>query len=171
MIVLKSYRIRSHSIPTVVCHRFCRYSFTTKSNFEPLRILFCGSDEFSAASLHKLHDEHQRNKNFIASIDVVCRPGKPVGRGQKTIREGFWSAKSSCTSVLNMGTVPIAKVADELGLPSHKIDTFTGWHVSIYFRLETVCITKCTTATKVSKPARQSDSRSLIWTLRTSKDS
>jgi len=55
---------------------------------EPLRILFCGSDDFSAASLNRLHAEQVKDKDFIASIDVVCKAGKPFGRG-KTIREGM----------------------------------------------------------------------------------
>ena len=62
--------------------------FATKTNLEPLRILFCGSDDFSIASLRRLHKEHQQDRDLIASIDVVCRPGKPVGRGRKIIREG-----------------------------------------------------------------------------------
>lgn len=60
-----------------------------KTNIEPLRILFCGSDAFSIASLQKLHNQHQIDKSLISSIDVVCRPGKPVGRGLKKIRHGI----------------------------------------------------------------------------------
>ncbi|KAG8528051.1 uncharacterized protein KY384_006967 [Bacidia gigantensis] len=86
----------------------CFYS--TRKAHEPLRILFCGSDDFSIASLTALHGEHLRKPETIASLDVVCRPGKPVGRGLKKLRE-----------------VPIAKVARELQLPLHQIDTFTGW--------------------------------------------
>ena len=55
----------------------------------PLRILFCGSDDFSITSLKALHREHLQNKSFIQSIDVVCRPGKRVGRGLKNIRQGL----------------------------------------------------------------------------------
>jgi methionyl-tRNA formyltransferase len=55
---------------------------------DPLRILFCGSDDFSIASLNALHGEHVNYPDNIASIDVVCKPGKRVGRGLKTIREG-----------------------------------------------------------------------------------
>ncbi len=58
-----------------------------KARAEPLRILFCGSDSFSIVSLQKLHDHHQKHKDLIASIDVVCRPGKPIGRGLKHIRK------------------------------------------------------------------------------------
>ncbi|KAF9882728.1 Methionyl-tRNA formyltransferase [Aspergillus nanangensis] len=83
--------------------------FTTKSH-DPLRILFCGSDEFSIASLKALHDEHVKQPDRISSIDVVCRPGKKVGRGLKTIRE-----------------VPIKAAATQLSLPIHEIDTFKGW--------------------------------------------
>lgn len=74
----------------------CRYSaaarwpayrcYATRS-FDPLRILFCGSDEFSIASLKALHDYRVKHPDQIASIDVVCRPGKRVGRGLKKIRE------------------------------------------------------------------------------------
>lgn len=61
--------------------------YSTKS-YDPLRILFCGSDEFSIASLKALHAYHLKEPSRIASIDVVCRPGKKVGRGLKKIREG-----------------------------------------------------------------------------------
>lgn len=59
-----------------------------KAGIEPLRILFCGSDAFSIASLRKLHERYQTHKDLIASIDVVCKPGKAVGRGLKSIRNG-----------------------------------------------------------------------------------
>jgi methionyl-tRNA formyltransferase len=62
-------------------------SVSTKSS-DPLRILFCGSDNFSIGSLRSLNDERQKDADSIASIDVVCRPGKRVGRDLKTVREG-----------------------------------------------------------------------------------
>ena len=65
-----------------------RRSYATAKVHDPLRILFCGSDEFSITSLQALHAEHVRNESRIASIDVVCRPGKPTGRGLKVIRQG-----------------------------------------------------------------------------------
>lgn len=61
---------------------------------QPLRILFCGSDNFSIASLKALDAERNSGAGqssgggLIESIDVVCRPGKRVGRGLKEIREG-----------------------------------------------------------------------------------
>ena len=77
--------------------RFCRRpvvlqglafrSYATKTS-DPLRILFCGSDEFSIAHLKALHAYHLKQPERISSIDVVCRPGKRVGRGLKQIREG-----------------------------------------------------------------------------------
>ncbi|KAI9701559.1 MAG: Methionyl-tRNA formyltransferase [Candelina mexicana] len=78
---------------------------------DPLRILFCGSEDFSIASLRAVHDEHIKDPNLIASIDVVCKPGKRVGRGLKGFRE-----------------VPIKAVAEDLNLPVHEIPTFTGWN-------------------------------------------
>lgn len=79
------------------CKRFtifgaCRQPLLSRkiSNLvqEPLRILFCGSDEFSTASLKRLHAEHEQDKGFIESIDVVCKIGKPSGRGMKNVKEG-----------------------------------------------------------------------------------
>ncbi|KAL2157679.1 hypothetical protein VTH06DRAFT_5162 [Thermothelomyces fergusii] len=79
---------------------------------DPLRILFCGSDEFSCASLQALHDEHKINSTLIRSIDVVVRPSKPTGRGYRVMRE-----------------VPLRSLAQQLDLPIHERDTFTGWNM------------------------------------------
>jgi len=111
----------------------CRHKSTI--TYDPLRILFCGSEDFSIASLRALHKEHIDRPDTIASIDVVCRPGKRVGRGLKAVREGrcslrlpeFWASP-------NMIAVPIQAVAKELALPVHNIDTFTGWLVGLYYR-------------------------------------
>lgn len=51
-----------------------------------------------------------RDPASIASIDVLVRPGKPSGRGLKSIREA-----------------PIKKVAQQLGLNVYERDTFRGW--------------------------------------------
>ena len=64
----------------------CRYSSCKVS--DPLNILFCGSDEFSVASLKALHREANREPASITNIDVVCRPDKRVGRGLKAVRQG-----------------------------------------------------------------------------------
>ncbi|PQE26954.1 hypothetical protein CJF31_00003694 [Rutstroemia sp. NJR-2017a BVV2] len=93
--------------------------YSTNDSWEPLRILFCGSDEFSSASLRALHAEHLRDPQSIASIDVVHRPAKRVDRGLKTIRQGN---RAPFPNVL-----PISGVAQELNLPVHERDTFTGW--------------------------------------------
>ncbi|KAL3472780.1 formyl transferase [Aspergillus californicus] len=102
--VLCLYR-RARLFPPSLSSRY----LSTKS-YDPLRILFCGSDEFSIASLKALHAEHVKRPDRIASIDVLCRPGKRVGRGLKQIRE-----------------VPIKAAATDLSLPIYEIDTFTGW--------------------------------------------
>ncbi|KAL8899757.1 MAG: hypothetical protein Q9192_001423 [Flavoplaca navasiana] len=78
--------------------------------YDPLRVLFCGSDKFSIVSLQALDRERRLGTGRIASIDVVCRPEKPVRRQLRAVRE-----------------VPIAATARCLGLPLHQIDTFTGW--------------------------------------------
>ena len=83
--------------------RACQIRSYTASQapFEPLRILFCGSDEFSIASLRALHKEHERDKTLIESIDVVCRPAKPVGRGLKDRRQGKFGQAPFFVPVLN----------------------------------------------------------------------
>ncbi|KAI9867161.1 MAG: Methionyl-tRNA formyltransferase [Trichoglossum hirsutum] len=88
----------------------CYARWSSNSARHPLHILFCGSDDFSVTSLKALHKELVERPDTIASINVVCRPGKRTGRGFKDIRE-----------------VPIKKVAKDLALPVHEIDTFTGW--------------------------------------------
>jgi len=92
-------------------------SASAKSS-DPLRILFCGSDPFSIASLRALHAEHLRDPSFIRTIDVLCRPGKRTGRGLKTLT-----------------SAPIKSSAATLGLRVHEIDTFTGWTPPFPFNL------------------------------------
>ncbi|KAF4965197.1 hypothetical protein FZEAL_10789 [Fusarium zealandicum] len=79
---------------------------------DPLRILFCGSDEFSCASLKAVYEEHGRNKSLIESLDVMVLPPKRTGRGFKTLRE-----------------VPCKLFAEELGLRTHQRETFTKWEL------------------------------------------
>ncbi|KAL8911114.1 MAG: hypothetical protein Q9171_003652 [Xanthocarpia ochracea] len=95
-----------------------QYRFATTKSYDPLRVLFCGSDEFSIASLQALDHERRAGSGYVASIDVVCRPEKPVRRHLRAVRE-----------------VPIATVARNLGLPLHQIDTFTGWTVSVLAKI------------------------------------
>ena len=78
-------------------HKFVRRRLfsSLRGPVDPLRILFCGSDDFSAASLRRLHNEHVQDSTFIASLDVLCKQGKLSGRGLKTIRDGKASFSSS----------------------------------------------------------------------------
>lgn len=63
-----------------------RHCYGTRS--DPLRILFCGSDEFSCVSLSALHREHVRNRGLVEALDVMVLPAKPTGRGLRRLREG-----------------------------------------------------------------------------------
>ncbi|KAI0974182.1 formyl transferase [Xylaria arbuscula] len=99
-----------HKISTVFLHQQGRRYSTDAKVSDPLHILFCGSDEFSCASLEALHAEHVRNPDLIRSIDVVVRPGKRTGRGYKIVRDP-----------------PVRSLANSLGLQIHERDTFTGW--------------------------------------------
>ncbi len=76
---------------------------------DKLRILFCGTGDFSIESLKALHIESKKT-NQIKSIDVVTRKDKRTGRGLKTLT-----------------SPPIKQSVANLGLPLHQIDTFTGW--------------------------------------------
>ncbi|KAF5018188.1 hypothetical protein F66182_9845 [Fusarium sp. NRRL 66182] len=70
---------------------------------DPLRVLFCGSDDFSCASLQAVFAEHSENKNLIESLDVMVLPPKRTGR------------------------VPCKLLAEDLGLRIHQRETFTKW--------------------------------------------
>lgn len=103
------------------CLRPCtpaRRPYATTRRHDPLRILFCGSDEFSKYSLEALHKLHQSNPEVVESIDVLCKTDKATGRGLKTIR-----------------APPIKDTALSLNLPLHQIDTFTGWTPPFSFNL------------------------------------
>jgi methionyl-tRNA formyltransferase len=63
--------------------------FASTKTSDPLRILFCGSDDFSIASLRAVHKLQEAEPQLIASIDVVHRPGKLTGRGLKELKEGM----------------------------------------------------------------------------------
>jgi hypothetical protein len=91
-----------------------RAGLSTKAS-GPLRILFCGSDDFSCESLSALHREHVRNPRLVESLDVMVRPPKRTGRGLKQFRE-----------------VPCKTLADSLSLTVHERDTFRGWPVSCW---------------------------------------
>ncbi|KAG6068706.1 hypothetical protein E4U32_008027 [Claviceps aff. humidiphila group G2b] len=55
---------------------------------EPLRILFCGSDDFSCPSLKALHQEMERKTGLVESIEVVVLPNKYKGRGLRYVEDG-----------------------------------------------------------------------------------
>lgn len=92
--------------------------YSSNSDLQPLRILFCGADEFSIRSLDAVRKLQATDYESVQSIDVVCRPDKRVGRGLKKVQE-----------------VPIKSYAKGLDLPIHQIDTFTGWTPPIQFDL------------------------------------
>ncbi|CAK1363349.1 Methionyl-tRNA formyltransferase, mitochondrial [Cercospora beticola] len=99
-------RLRAPSAASVT-----RRSLTSSTKLsDPLRVLFCGSDDFSRYSLRALHELKQESPETIGSLEVVCRPDKRTGRGLKQVHE-----------------VPIKSVAQSLGLQLHQIDTFKGW--------------------------------------------
>ncbi|KAI5360226.1 putative formyl transferase [Septoria linicola] len=102
-------------------HSFTPYKRSITSSHrlsDPLRILFCGSDEFSNHSLRALNELKQAKPDKISSIEVLCRPDKRTGRGLKHVHE-----------------VPIKSLAQSLELPLHQIDTFKGWSPPSHFDL------------------------------------
>ncbi|PSK34380.1 methionyl-tRNA formyltransferase [Elsinoe australis] len=79
----------------------------TRPKFPPLRILFCGSDEFSIYSLFALY---KLPSDIVSSIEVVCKTPQRTGRGLKHL------------------THPLIKdAATRISLPVHQISTFTSW--------------------------------------------
>ncbi|KAI5785648.1 formyl transferase, partial [Pyronema domesticum] len=87
-----------------------RCAYSTQKTSPPLRILFAGSDEFSAVSLRALHKEQQENPELIASLDVLCREDGKTGRKRNILKE-----------------VPIKPLATSLSLPLHIIPSFLNW--------------------------------------------
>ncbi|OAA37947.1 methionyl-tRNA transformylase [Beauveria brongniartii RCEF 3172] len=77
---------------------------------EPLKILFCGSDPFSCASLRALHQEQLENKKLVEEIEVMVMPGKRVGRG-----------------LMENAPVPCKDLAEQLGLKIHERPSFENW--------------------------------------------
>lgn len=67
-----------------------RWASSISRQHEPLRILFCGADQFSIYSLKALHRLQSVRPDKIESIDVLCRNDKRVGRGLKQIQEGMF---------------------------------------------------------------------------------
>ncbi|KAG4306119.1 hypothetical protein PORY_000107 [Pneumocystis oryctolagi] len=62
--------------------------YSTKNIYlkkDPLRILFFGTDEFSAFSLLSLISLSQSNKTVLEKIGVVTLPDSKIGRGHKTL--------------------------------------------------------------------------------------
>ncbi|KAL6921948.1 hypothetical protein FSHL1_005916 [Fusarium sambucinum] len=106
-----SYLIRSRSMLGRRIPQWPRcYSQGTSRASDPLRILFCGSDEFSCASLKAVHEEHSQNKGLIESLEVMALPPKRSGRGFSSLKQ-----------------VPCSLLAEELGLKIHQQATFKGW--------------------------------------------
>lgn len=89
---------------------FATSAILSKAQPEALRILFCGSDAFSCASLHALHAEHRRDAALVERLEVMVQPGKRMGRGFKKTAQ-----------------VPCKELAQELGLTIHERTTFRDW--------------------------------------------
>jgi methionyl-tRNA formyltransferase len=105
-----TYKLFSRIYVQVKHQPFKRSIWTATKQIDPLRILFCGSEEFSIASLQTIVGLQQKYPLNIKSIDVVCRTDKSVGRGLKTVRQA-----------------PIKQVAQDLRLPVHQIDRFSDF--------------------------------------------
>lgn len=117
-------RISCFALQAAQLRRACKLSFSASSgvrlkssyrnNDTPLRILFCGSDEFSITSLEAVHSSAKSPDSNIASIDVATKTDKRTGRGLKIIKPR-----------------PIKPAAEKLGLPVHQFDTFRGWDLPV----------------------------------------
>lgn len=79
---------RYHGLKFFSSSLFCSQHFSSRAvGLRHLSILYCGSDDFSAVSLRKLN-ELRLQVDRVKKIEVVCKEGKPSGRGRKSIRAG-----------------------------------------------------------------------------------
>lgn len=90
---LQSNRLSGRAISSI-CRRSSSNSAQAQQH-EPLKILFCGADDFSIFSLQALCDLQYTRPGIVDSIDVVCRPDKRVGRGLKKLKQGSSSMNLS----------------------------------------------------------------------------
>ncbi|KEY73708.1 hypothetical protein S7711_06282 [Stachybotrys chartarum IBT 7711] len=104
-------RIATVPLRSPTAHR-CASTSTRGKASDPLRILFCGSDDFSCESLRALQREHVGNPGLVQSLEVMVRPPKPTGRGNK-----------------KLSIVPCQQLASQLRLPIHELNTFRGWEL------------------------------------------
>lgn len=124
--------LASHHVPKLK-------GLSTRS-LDPLQILFCGSDEFSIASLRALEKARHDVPNLIDSIDVVHRPAKPTGRGLKSLREGIGiycleiEPALTCYSSHQAGGFRRAQTTHPRNRYVHRLDT-TGAHEYRHCRL------------------------------------
>ncbi|KAG5972521.1 hypothetical protein E4U58_006446, partial [Claviceps cyperi] len=81
---------------------------------EPLRILFCGSDDFSCTSLKALHQEMERKAGLVESVEVVVLPNMFKGRGMRYVEDG-----------------PCKSLAQKLGLRLYERRTFEDWDLPV----------------------------------------
>ncbi|WVO17739.1 hypothetical protein L204_105437 [Cryptococcus depauperatus] len=65
--------------------RWLSQSCSRRTQKEPFQILFCGSDEFSVASLKAIHEA----KDLWSSIHVVVPTEKDIGRGGRHHRKSY----------------------------------------------------------------------------------
>ncbi|KAF3909472.1 hypothetical protein AA313_de0203219 [Arthrobotrys entomopaga] len=110
VMILRSHRYRRLLQP---CINFglSRRIHTSSPLSNRLKILFCGSDSFSAESLNALQSlkDEYADSQLIESIDVLIKKEKPSGRGLKSYRPN-----------------PCQKIAEFHGMPLHTIDSKEG---------------------------------------------
>lgn len=153
-----SRSFRRTSIPVRIGQRHASHRAS-----EPLRILYCGSDDFSAVSLRALHELHRKKPTVVQSIDVVCKKAKRVGRGLKRLARSKLHTMSVSQDHELTGSVPVKEVGEELALPTHEIDTFTGWEVGIKLSMLDVLHANKSIASTTRRRTSQSHHCSLVW--------
>ena len=126
---------RGHQLQRRWLHQAPTASEAATKSSSPLRILFCGADDFSIPSLRAIDHERRSNPSLIESIDVVCRPDKRTGRGLKNIRQGQLTLHHRRQMRLTRPPAPIKPVAKELHLQLHEIDSSATWSSPDYVNL------------------------------------
>ena len=123
-LILKAPRSISKRVGNSTAH--LANPFVRSIHDQPMRILFCGADELSIVSLEALHKESQRSSSHVASIDVVCRPGKPAGRGLKQIRHRMSPPKTGLIELTYVFKLPSRVLRKGWDFPSTKLTVLLG---------------------------------------------
>ncbi|KAK8854845.1 hypothetical protein IAR55_003584 [Kwoniella newhampshirensis] len=104
------------------------FGSTTAVRGDPFRILFCGSDEFSVASLKAVHEA----RDLWSSIDVVVPAEREIGRGGRhssKAHERYTPALRLCAEQHELPIYPVPTAGIKTFLPPRPFDSPSSSHI------------------------------------------